>query len=95
MNEHAQNTTIVPAAEKNPKFKKVRKALKDRNIAEVSWNLLEICIDDLEEFGEIKLLGKTGLMEMVRIISVQKNEDNQQAKLEKVSEMREWLRKAG
>ena len=91
MNEHAQNT----AAEKNTKFKKVRKALKDRNITEVSWNLLEICIDDLEEFGEIKLLGKTGLMEMVRIISVQKNEDNQQSRMEKVSELKEWLRKAG
>jgi hypothetical protein len=91
MNEHAQNA----AAEKNPKFKKVRKALKDRNITEVSWNLLEICIDDLEEFGEIKLLGKTGLMEMVRIISVQKNEDNQQSRMEKVSELKEWLRKAG
>jgi len=34
-------------------------------------------------------------MEMVRIISVQKNEDNQVQKLEKVSELREWLRKAG
>lgn len=90
MSEHAQN-----AAAENNRFRKVRKAIKERNIAEVSWNLLEICIDDLEAHGEIKLLGKTGLMEMVRIISVQKNEDNQQAKLEKVSELREWLRKAG
>jgi len=90
MSEHAQ----VAAAENN-RFKKVRRAIKDRNIAEVSWNLLEICIDDLETTGEIKLLGKTGLMEMVRIISVQKNEDNQVQKLEKVSELREWLRKAG
>jgi hypothetical protein len=90
MSEHAQSS----AAENN-RFKRVRKAIKDRNIAEVSWNLLEICIDDLEQHGEIKLLGKTGLMEMVRIISVQKNEDNQVQKLEKVSELREWLRKAG
>ena len=90
MSEHAQGT----AAENN-RFEKVRRAIKDRNIAEVSWNLLEICIDDLEATGEIKLLGKTGLMEMVRIISVQKNEDNQAQKLEKVSELREWLRKAG
>lgn len=90
MSEHAQSS----AAENN-RFKRVRKAIKDRNIAEVSWNLLEICIDDLEQHGEIKLLGKTGLMEMVRIISVQKNEDNQAQKLEKVSELREWLRKAG
>lgn len=82
-------------AAENTRFRKVRKAIKDRNIAEVSWNLLEICIDDLEATGEIKLLGKTGLMEMVRIISVQKNEDNQVQKLEKVSELREWLRKAG
>lgn len=90
MSEHAQ-----AAAAENTRFRKVRKAIKDRNIAEVSWNLLEICIDDLEATGEIKLLGKTGLMEMVRIISVQKNEDNQVQKLEKVSELREWLRKAG
>lgn len=89
--EHASST----AAEKNQRFKKVRKSIKDRNITEVSWSLLEMCIDDLEEFGEIKLLGKTGLMEMVRIISVQKNEDNQQARMEKVSELKEWLRKAG
>jgi hypothetical protein len=82
-------------AAENTRFRRVRKAIKDRNIAEVSWNLLEICIDDLEQHGEIKLLGKTGLMEMVRIISVQKNEDNQVQKLEKVSELREWLRKAG
>lgn len=82
-------------AAENNRFRKVRKAIKDRNISDVSWSLLEICIDDLEATGEIKLLGKTGLMEMVRIISVQKNEDNQQAKLEKVSELREWLRKAG
>jgi hypothetical protein len=91
MNEHAQSA----GAEKNQRFKKVRKAIKDRDISEVSWNLLEICIDDLEVHGEIKLLGKTGLMEMVRIISVQKNEDNQQARMEKVSELKEWLRKAG
>jgi hypothetical protein len=90
MSEHAQNS----AAENN-RFKKVRRAIKDRNIQEVSWNLLEICIEELEQHGEIKLLGKTGLMEMVRIISVQKNEDNQVQKLEKVSELREWLRKAG
>lgn len=88
MSEHA-------TAVENKRFRNVRKAIKDRNIAEVSWNLLEICIDDLEATGEIKLLGKTGLMEMVRIISVQKNEDNQVQKLEKVSELREWLRKAG
>ena len=90
MPEHAQST----AAENN-RFKKVRRAIKDRNITEVSWNLLEMCIDDLELHGEIKLLGKTGLMEMVRIISVQKNEDNQQARMEKVYELKEWLRKAG
>ena len=82
-------------AAENTRFRRVRKAIKDRNIAEVSWNLLEICIEELEQHGEIKLLGKTGLMEMVRIISVQKNEDNQVQKLEKVSELREWLRKAG
>jgi len=91
MSEHAQST----GAENNQRFRKVRKAIKDRNITEVSWNLLEMCIDDLEQHGEIKLLGKTGLMEMVRIISVQKNEDNQQARMEKVSELKEWLRKAG
>jgi len=90
MSEHAQGT-----AAENTRFKKVRRAIKDRNIQEVSWNLLEICIEELEQHGEIKLLGKTGLMEMVRIISVQKNEDNQVQKLEKVSELREWLRKAG
>jgi hypothetical protein len=88
MSEHA-------TAAENNRFKKVRRAIKDRNIQEVSWNLLEICIEELEQHGEIKLLGKTGLMEMVRIISVQKNEDNQVQKLEKVSELREWLRKAG
>ena len=96
MNDHAhEDVKDTTASEKTKKFKKVRKAIKDRDIAEVSWNLLEMCIEDLEECGEIKLLGKTGLMEMVRIISVQKNEGNQQAKLEKVSEMREWLRRAG
>lgn len=90
MTEHAPG----PAAENNRCFKKVRKAIKDRNIAEVSWNLLEICIDDLEQHGEIKLLGKTGLMEMVRIISVQKNEDKMEARMEKVSELKEWIRKS-
>jgi hypothetical protein len=96
MNEHAhEDVKEVTASENLKKFKKVRKAIKDRDIAEVSWALLEMCIQDLEECGETKLLGKTGLMEMVRIVSVQKNEGNQQAKLEKVSEMREWLRRAG
>lgn len=83
------------SAAENTRFKKVRKAIKDRNITEVSWSLLELCIDDLEQCGEIKLLGKTGLMEMVRIISVQKNEDGLRDRMEKVSELKEWLRKAG
>lgn len=87
MNEHA-------SAAENTRFKKVRKAIKDRNITDVSWSLLEICIDDLEQYGEIKLLGKTGLMEMVRIISVQKNEDGMRDRMEKVSEIKEWLRKS-
>ena len=88
--EHASKT----AAEKNQRFKKVRKSIKDRNITDVSWSLLEMCIDDLEEFGEIKLLGKTGLMEMVRIISVQKNSEGMATRMEKVEELKEWLRKA-
>lgn len=91
MSEHAQPSAAV----KERDFRKIRKAMKDRDIQEVSWCLLEMCIDDLEKHGETRLLGKTGLMETVRIISVQKNEDNQQARMEKVSELKEWLRKAG
>jgi hypothetical protein len=86
--EHAQG------AKKNGRFKGVRKAIKERDIAAVSWSLLEMCIDDLEEHGEIKLLGKTGLMEMVRIISVQKNADGLASRMERVEELKEWLRKA-
>lgn len=84
MNEHA------PVA----KFKKVRKSIKDRDISEVSWNLLDVCIDELEATGTSSL-GKTALMELLRIISVQKNTDQMQDRMEKVSELKEWLRKAG
>jgi hypothetical protein len=41
-------SNIEATEAENNRFKKVRRAIKDRNIAEVSWNLLEICIDDLE-----------------------------------------------
>ena len=85
MDEHAPS----PA-----KFKKVRKSIKDRDISEVSWNLLDVCIDELEATGASSL-GKTALMELLRIISVQKNTDQMQDRMEKVSELKEWLRKAG
>lgn len=97
MSEHA---TPAPAdktgAEKSgdARFKKVRKAIKDRDISEVSWELLDICIGDLEAHGELRHLGKTGLMELLRVISVQKSDSTIAARMEKASELREWLRKA-
>lgn len=76
-------------------FKRVKQRIKDRNISEVCWELLSIAIDDLEETGSTGRFGKTGLMELVRVISVQKGEDAMEKRMEKVGELKEWLRKAG
>jgi hypothetical protein len=87
--EHASKTDSRKAAG----FKKVKAAIKKRDISEVSWTLLDVCIDELEESGSTTL-GKTALMELIRVISVQKNADGMASRMEKVEELKEWLRKA-
>lgn len=82
MNEHARD------------FKKVRKAVKDRNLQEMCWEMLSMSIDDIEATGKAELFGKTGLMELIRVLSIQKNTDHMSDRMEKISEMREWLRKS-
>jgi len=74
-------------------FKKVKAAIRKRDISEVSWTLLDVCIDELEATGTSSL-GKTALMELIRVISVQKNADGMSTRMEKVDELKEWLRKA-
>lgn len=80
--------------EKSERFKKVKAAIKKRDISDVSWELLAVCIDDLEATGQT-MLGKTALMELMRVISVQKGNDHMADRMEKVSELRDWLKKAG
>lgn len=75
------------------RFKKVKRAIKERDISEVSWTLLDVCIDELEACGSSSL-GKTALMELIRVISVQKNADGMSTRMEKVEELKEWIRKA-
>ena len=82
MDEHARD------------FKKVRKAVKDRNLQEMCWEMLSMSIDDIEATGKAELFGKTGLMELIRVLSIQKNTDHMSDRMEKISEMREWLRKS-
>lgn len=82
MSEHGQT-----------EFKKVRKAIKDRDLQEMCWEMLSMAIDDIEFTGKSEKFGKTGLMELIRVLSIQKNTENMSERMDKVTEMKEWLRK--
>jgi hypothetical protein len=83
MSEHARD------------FKRVRKAIKDRDLQEMCWEMLSMSIDDIESTGKAEIFGKTGLMELIRVLSIQKNTENMSERMDKVTEMKEWLRKQG
>jgi hypothetical protein len=74
-------------------FKRVKDAIRKRDISEVSWTLLDLAIDELQAEG-VTSLGKTALMELIRTISIQKNTAHMEGRMEKVEELKEWLRKA-
>jgi hypothetical protein len=74
-------------------YKRVKDAIRKRDISEVSWTLLDLAIDELHEAGQTSL-GKTALMELIRTISIQKNTAHMEGRMEKVEELKEWLRKA-
>jgi len=74
-------------------FKAVKAAIKRRDISEVSWTLLSLAIDELQEKGTVSM-GKTSLMELLRVISVQKGNSEMSERMNKVEELKEWMRKA-
>lgn len=91
MIEHAQ-----PAAAATQKdFKKVRRAIKNRNLQDACWEMLSMAMDDIESTGKSETFGKSGLMELVRVLSIQKNTENMSERMDKVTELKEWLRKQG
>jgi len=83
--------TPVPAGV--GKYDKVRKAIVSRDISEVSWELLDQTLTDIERTGESPL-GKSILMELIRTISVQKGNGEIENRLQRVGELKTWLRKA-
>jgi hypothetical protein len=89
MNEHAQSA----AAQSKKDFKKIRKALKERDLQECCWEMLTLAMDDVEATGKSETFGKTGLLELVRVLSIQKNTENMSERMDKVTELKEWLRK--
>ena len=74
-------------------FKRVKDAIRKRDISEVSWTLLDLAVDEMQEGGSTSM-SKTGLMELIRTISIQKNSTAMETRMEKVKELKEWLRKA-
>lgn len=74
-------------------FKRVKDAIRKRDISEVSWTLLDLAVDEMQE-GSATSMSKTGLMELIRTISIQKNQAGMDTRMEKVEELKEWLRKA-
>lgn len=75
------------------KYRKVRKAIEARDIAEVAWELLDTTLTDIEQTGNSPL-GKSILMELVRTISVQKGNGELESRMQRVDELKTWLRKA-
>jgi hypothetical protein len=90
-----KDTTVVTKKVKAPpgKYDKVRKAIVARDIAEVSWELLDTTLTDIESTG-VSPLGKSILMELIRTISVQKGNEDLEGRLQRVGELKTWLRKA-
>ena len=82
------NTKVPPG-----RYAKVRKAIVQRDICEVAWELLDVTLSDIETTG-VSPLGKSILMELVRTISVQKGNDLVDGRIQKVDELKTWLRKA-
>ena len=82
------NTKVPPG-----RYAKVRKAINARDICEVAWELLDVTLSDIETTG-VSPLGKSILMELVRTISVQKGNDLVDGRIQKVDELKTWLRKA-
>lgn len=82
------NTKVAPG-----RYSKVRKAIVARDICEVAWELLDVTLSDIETTG-VSPLGKSILMELVRTISVQKGNDLVDGRIQKVDELKTWLRKA-
>jgi hypothetical protein len=83
------SSSLQPAG----RYSKVRKAINARDICEVAWELLDVTLSDIETTG-VSPLGKSILMELVRTISVQKGNDLVDGRIQKVDELKTWLRKA-
>ena len=83
------SSSLQPAG----RYAKVRKAINARDICEVAWELLDVTLSDIETTG-VSPLGKSILMELVRTISVQKGNDLVDGRIQKVDELKTWLRKA-
>lgn len=75
------------------KYAKVRKAIVARDISEVAWELLDTTLTDIENTGASPL-GKSILMELIRTISVQKGNEDLESRMQRVGELKTWLRKA-
>lgn len=75
-------------------FKRVKDAIRKRDISEVSWTLLDLAVDEMQVNAGQTSMGKTALMELIRTISIQKNQAGMDSRMEKVEELKEWLRKA-
>lgn len=83
------SSSLQPAG----RYAKVRRAINARDICEVAWELLDVTLSDIETTG-VSPLGKSILMELVRTISVQKGNDLVDGRIQKVDELKTWLRKA-
>jgi hypothetical protein len=81
------------SAQREAGFKRVKDAIRKRDISEVSWTLLDLAVDEMQGVGATSM-GKTALMELIRTISIQKNQAGMDSRMEKVEELKEWLRKA-
>lgn len=85
--------SVLPAVALPNKYAKVRKAIEARDITEVAWELLDTTLTDIEQTGSSPL-GKSILMELVRTISVQKGNGELENRMQRVDELKTWLRKA-
>ena len=82
------------SAQREAGFKRVKDAIRKRDISEVSWTLLDLAVDEMQVNAGQTSMGKTALMELIRTISIQKNQAGMDSRMEKVEELKEWLRKA-
>ena len=62
------------SAQREAGFKRVKDAIRKRDISEVSWTLLDLAVDEMQVNAGQTSMGKTALMELIRTISIQKNQ---------------------